>query len=84
MYRTHAADLVISALMEDPSGLHFGNELVRSTRIPSGTVYKMISRMAAAGWLEAQEDPHFRRGRRIYYRVTEAGRGEFTRYLAPR
>ena len=67
-----------------------GMDIARETKLASGTLYPILSRLELAGWLDSRweaDDPHaLGRPRRRYYRVTGIGaarsRAEF-RKLAP-
>ncbi len=79
-YKTHAACRVAAALLADPEDQHwYGARLIEATGLRSGTLYPILARMAAAGWLDGSRwestDPRsLERPARHYYTVTAAGR----------
>lgn len=76
MRRTSGAVSVARALLADPGGTHYGWDLRTTSGQRSATVYRVLSRMLAEGWLaDGWEDPSTTGGRpaRRYYRVTEFG-----------
>lgn len=54
----------------------FGYEIMRETGIPSGTVYPILARLEAAGWIESwnEDAPERWRPPRRCYRLTQLGR----------
>jgi PadR family transcriptional regulator, regulatory protein PadR len=57
----------------------YGLELIRATRIKSGTLYPLLERLLENGWLEArwEDAPGDPKGpRRRYYRLTGVGAAE--------
>jgi PadR family transcriptional regulator, regulatory protein PadR len=80
MRRTHALIQVALALMEDPTGQHWGYDLSRRAGIRSGVLYPILHRMLDQGWLEdGWEDPAQLSGKRPprrYYELTDQGRIE--------
>lgn len=80
---------VLRAFLDEPGGEcldtdlvedHYGYQLMAATGLPSGTLYPIVARMEAAGWVQAREedvDPAVvRRKPRRYYRLTALGRVE--------
>ncbi|MEU8078840.1 helix-turn-helix transcriptional regulator [Catellatospora citrea] len=67
---------VLAALVADPTGDHYGMELMQSSGLPSGTLYPILARLTEAGWLEKrweEIDPSAAgRPARAYYRLTPA------------
>jgi PadR family transcriptional regulator PadR len=55
----------------------YGNELIKTTGLKSGTLYPMLSRLVLRGWLRARYekiDPRrAKRPPRVYYRITAKG-----------
>jgi DNA-binding PadR family transcriptional regulator len=45
---------VLTVLLEDPRQGRYGLELMRATGQPSGTLYPILTRLVAAGWLRAE------------------------------
>ncbi|MEU9740483.1 PadR family transcriptional regulator [Micromonospora chersina] len=68
---------VLSALLADPEAPRYGLDLMRLTDLPSGTLYPVLHRLRAAGWLAAdwEEVDPVAAGRpaRRYYRLTGDG-----------
>lgn len=76
MRKTTGTVAVAQALLRDPDGTHYGWDLRTSSRQRSATVYRVLSRMLAEGWLDdGWEDPASTGGRppRRYYRITDEG-----------
>jgi PadR family transcriptional regulator PadR len=80
MRRTHALIQVALALMDDPTGRHWGYDLSRRAGVRSGVLYPILHRMLDEGWLDdGWEDPAQRSGKRPprrYYELTDEGRIE--------
>jgi PadR family transcriptional regulator PadR len=75
---TLQTQLVLRALLQQPTDEQYGLQLCGETGLPSGTVYPIVARLEQAGWVESRwEDPneHIAEGRprRRYYRLTEDG-----------
>jgi DNA-binding PadR family transcriptional regulator len=70
---------VLAALLDDPAAERYGLELMRATGQPSGTLYPILARLQAAGWVRAEWeriDPAAEgRPARRYYRLTAEGVG---------
>jgi DNA-binding MarR family transcriptional regulator len=68
---------VIGALMSRPREESSGADIGAATKLSSGTLYPILVRLEAAGWLESRwesEEPSLLgRPRRRYYRVTAEG-----------
>jgi PadR family transcriptional regulator, regulatory protein PadR len=68
---------VLRSLLEPPTAKHYGFEVCKDTRLPSGTVYPVLMRLEQAGWLESaweDVDPkEAKRPRRRFYRLTGEG-----------
>lgn len=85
MRRTERLAAVAGALLADPHGRHYGYELCKQTRIRSGVVYPMLTRLLNAGWIaDGWEDPTTIDGRppRRYYTLTDEGREMLRGYVA--
>lgn len=56
---------------------HFGREIMKATRLPSGTVYPALALLVAKGYVESARevgDPRvLQRPLRIHYRLTPRG-----------
>jgi len=78
MRTTHALVEVALALMEDPTGRHWGYELSKSSGVRSGVLYPMLTRMLEEGWVSDgwEEFTSIREKRppRRYYELTDKGR----------
>lgn len=74
---THSTLLVLRALTAQPDREMYGMEIMRAISLPSGTVYPLLDRAEAAGWVTARAediDPRkAERPRRRYYRITPGG-----------
>ncbi|MDG6106712.1 PadR family transcriptional regulator [Dactylosporangium aurantiacum] len=74
---TTALAKVVAALLHDPTAEHYGLELMRATGHPSGTLYPILVRLEAAGWVSTrwEEIDAAEAGRppRRYYRLTAEG-----------
>jgi PadR family transcriptional regulator len=68
---------VLRFLLEAPSRHRSGAEIGRATKTGSGTLYPLLARLEAAGWLASEWeaiDPHQAgRPRRRLYRLTGEG-----------
>jgi PadR family transcriptional regulator PadR len=77
MRKTHALVQVAMALLEDPTGQHWGYELSRKAGVRSGVLYPMLTRLLDEDWVQdGWEDPATISGRppRRYYELTDKGR----------
>jgi PadR family transcriptional regulator, regulatory protein PadR len=78
MRKTHALVKVAMALVNDPTGRHWGYELSKKTGVRSGVLYPMLTRMLEEGWVEdGWEDPttiRDKRPPRRYYELTNKGK----------
>ncbi|MFD9630107.1 PadR family transcriptional regulator [Streptomyces violascens] len=66
--------LVLTAL--DQHGQLFGLDIVRVTGLGSGTIYPILARLHAHGWITGDDEtgPHPGRPARRYHQLTERGR----------
>jgi PadR family transcriptional regulator PadR len=68
---------VLTALLEHPTGKHYGFEVCKATKLPSGTVYPLLMRLEQAGWLDSaweDVDPReAKRPRRRFYQLNGEG-----------
>lgn len=80
MRKTHALIQVAMALLDDPTGKHWGYELSRKAGVRSGVMYPLLTRLLDEGWLtDGWEDPNTireKRPPRRYYELTDKGRLE--------
>jgi PadR family transcriptional regulator, regulatory protein PadR len=78
MRTTYTLIQVAQALMEDPTGRHWGYELSKRAGVRSGVLYPILHRMLDEGWLEdGWEDPaqlSRKRPPRRFYELTDKGR----------
>jgi PadR family transcriptional regulator PadR len=69
--------LVLRALLEDPTEERYGLELCEMAGLPSGTIHPILARLEREQLLESRwenVDPHEQgRPRRRYYRLTPDG-----------
>jgi len=74
---TQPALKVLRFLMETPREGRSGAEMSKATKVGSGTLYPMLARLEAAGWLtsewEAIDPSEAGRPRRRFYRLTAVG-----------
>jgi DNA-binding PadR family transcriptional regulator len=66
---------LLDNLLADPDAWRYGYELCRATGLKSGTLYPMLMRLVAAGWLEKRRELPPRAGAhpRQFYRLTAEG-----------
>ncbi|XTZ16162.1 PadR family transcriptional regulator [Micromonospora echinospora] len=78
MRMTLQVQLVLRALLADPEREVYGLEIVESTGLPPGTIYPILARLEAAGWVESRwevvDQQAEGRPRRRYYRLPPEGR----------
>ncbi len=77
MKLTGQLERVLKVLVADPAALHYGYDLMKATRLPSGTLYPMLARLQQEGlvdsqWEEQRPDVGGRPPRK-YYRLTAEG-----------
>jgi PadR family transcriptional regulator, regulatory protein PadR len=75
---TLQTQLVLRALLDEPSKQRYGLELCDLVGLPSGTIYPILARFEQVGWVDsAWEDPAAHeaagRPRRRFYRLTSDG-----------
>lgn len=77
---------VLRFLLEKPREGRSGAEMSRATRVGSGTLYPMLARLEAAGWLssewEAIDPSEAGRPRRRFYKLTAVGQNSARAALA--
>lgn len=65
---------ILKIFLEDPDRSRYGFELMKLTGMPSGSMYPMLARLEAAGWLARGKediDPHSAgRPPRLHYTIT--------------
>src|SRR5258707_12491821 len=68
---------VLRFLMETPRERRSGAEMSKATKVGSGTLYPMLARLEAAGWLTSEweviDPSEAGRPRRRFYRLTAGG-----------
>ena len=68
---------VLRVLLTDPLDEHYGLEISRESRLPTGSIYPILTRLEAAGWVtsawEDIDESKQGRRRRRYYRLTAEG-----------
>jgi DNA-binding PadR family transcriptional regulator len=68
---------VLRLLLEKPREGRSGAEMSKATKVASGTLYPMLARLEAAGWLtsewEAIDPSEAGRPRRRFYKLTSVG-----------
>jgi PadR family transcriptional regulator, regulatory protein PadR len=74
---TGPLERVLRVLVADPAAPHYGYDLMKATRLPSGTLYPMLARLQREGLVDSQwEDQRPEAGGRPprkYYRLTAEG-----------
>lgn len=77
MKLTAPLERVLRVLVADPSAPHYGYDLMKAARLPSGTLYPMLARLQQEGLVDSQwEDQRPDAGGRPprkYYRLTAEG-----------
>jgi PadR family transcriptional regulator PadR len=72
---TLKAARVLRAFLEDPARPRYGFDLMKATGMASGTLYPMLARFEAAGWLargrEGIDPREAGRAPRLHYTMTE-------------
>jgi PadR family transcriptional regulator, regulatory protein PadR len=67
---------VLKIFLGDPGQARYGFEIMRLTRLASGSLYPMLARLEEAGWLTRGKediDPHVEgRPPRLHYTITGA------------
>lgn len=74
---TLPTQLVLRAMLADPTQEKYGLQICTEAGLPSGTIHPILARLEGLGWLESRwedTDPHEEgRPRRRYYRMTPDG-----------
>ena len=74
---TLQTQLVLRALLEDPTHERYGLELSTASGLPSGTIHPILARLEKIGWLESHwediDPAKAGRPRRRYYRLSPDG-----------
>jgi PadR family transcriptional regulator, regulatory protein PadR len=74
---TGPLERVLRVLVADPAAPHYGYDLMKAARLPSGTLYPMLARLQQEGlvnseWEDQRPDAGGRPPRK-YYRLTAEG-----------
>jgi len=68
---------VLAVLLDHPSADHYGLEISKRAKLPSGTIYPILARLQKAGWVTSsweELDPQAEgRPARRLYRLTQSG-----------
>lgn len=77
MKLTAPLERVLRVLVADPSAPHYGYDLMKAAKLPSGTLYPMLARLQQEGlvdsaWEDQRPDAGGRPPRK-YYRLTAEG-----------
>jgi PadR family transcriptional regulator PadR len=74
---TLATQLVLRAMLREPTRELYGLQVCQEAELPSGTIHPILARLERLGWAESHwedVDPQEEgRPRRRYYRLTEDG-----------
>jgi PadR family transcriptional regulator, regulatory protein PadR len=74
---TGPLERVLRVMTADPSAPHYGYDLMKAAKLPSGTLYPMLARLQEDGLVdsewEAQRQDAGGRPPRKYYRLTAEG-----------
>jgi DNA-binding PadR family transcriptional regulator len=74
---TAPLERVLRVLVADPAAQHYGYDLMKAAKLPSGTLYPMLARLQQEGLVDSQwEDQRPDAGGRPprkYYRLTAEG-----------
>jgi DNA-binding PadR family transcriptional regulator len=75
---TLQTQLVLRAMLAEPTSKRYGLQLCEETGLPSGTIYPIVARLEQLGWvMSTWEDPveHITQGRprRRYCQLTDDG-----------
>ena len=77
MKLTRPLERVLRVLTADPAARHYGYDLMKAAKLPSGTLYPMLARLEQEGLVEAewetQRPDAGGRPPRKYYRLTAEG-----------
>jgi DNA-binding PadR family transcriptional regulator len=86
MNLTDSLERVLRVLLEDPAKPRYGYDLMKAARLPSGSLYPMLSRLRDQGLVESQwetqQEESAGRPPRKYYKLTSSGVQEARMALA--
>ena len=57
MKLTGPLERVLRVLIADPAAPHYGYDLMKAARLPSGTLYPMLARLQQQGLVESEWEP---------------------------
>jgi DNA-binding PadR family transcriptional regulator len=67
----------LAVMLEDPTAQYWGLAIAKRIHVPTGTIYPLLHRLEALGWLEsaleAQDPADITRPPRRLYRLTPIG-----------
>lgn len=89
---TLPTQLVLRAMLTEPTQEMYGLQIGQAAELPSGTIHPILARLEACGWLESHwediDPTRAGRPRRRYYRLTpdgvELARNALARVHTPR
>ena len=90
MKLTGPLERVLRVFLADPAAPRYGYDLMKASKLPSGTLYPMLARLQEQGLVSSAWEPTEAGGRppRRYYRLTDEGaetaRQELARAAAAR
>jgi PadR family transcriptional regulator PadR len=74
---SHQTRLVLQAFLDAPGNEMYGFALTQTTGVKAGTLYPILERLSAEGWLNARwediDEHAAARRRRRYYQLTAVG-----------
>lgn len=75
MKLTEPLERVLRALLEDPAAPRYGYDLMKVAKLPSGTLYPMLSRLQEEGVVISEWETPSEEGQRPrrYYKLTGEG-----------
>lgn len=75
MKLTDPLERVLRALLEDPAAPRYGYDLMKAAKLPSGTLYPMLSRLQEQGLVTSAWETPAEEGQRPrrYYQLTAEG-----------
>ena len=75
MKMTEPLERVLRVFLDDPSAHHHGYDLMKATKLASGTLYPMLNRLKEEGVLISRSEPSQKAGRppRKVYEMTGDG-----------
>ena len=77
MKLTGPLERVLTVLVADPSAPHYGYDLMKAAKLPSGTLYPMLARLQQEGLVDSEWEPQRQdaggRPPRKYYQLTAEG-----------